>query len=210
MSEGQAATMAAATWQGGGTPLAVGHKKLGMWLFIISDSLTFSALLLAYSYVRVANDWPTPFHFFPSIVFSTVMTLVLLTSSLTMVYAVSAAHHNARRKAVKWIWATAFFGSLFVVLHGYEWFHLMHDEGMYPWANEYGTPLFGGTFFLITGLHMFHVVTGVAYLAIVALGYRRGKWLAEDVEVAGLYWHFVDLVWMFVFPLIYLLSTSVD
>ena len=210
MSEGQAATMAAATWQGGGTPLAVGHKKLGMWLFIISDSLTFSALLLAYSYVRVANDWPTPFHFFPSIVFSTVMTLVLLTSSLTMVYAVSAAHHNARRKAVKWIWATAFFGSLFVVLHGYEWFHLMHDEGMYPWANESGTPLFGGTFYLITGLHMFHVVTGVAYLAIVALGYRRGKWLAEDVEVAGLYWHFVDLVWMFVFPLIYLLSTSVD
>ncbi len=210
MSEGHAATMTAPTWQGGGTPLAVGHKKLGMWLFIVSDSLTFSALLLTYSYVRVANDWPTPFHFFPSIVFSTIMTLVLLTSSLTMVYAVSAAHHGARRKAVKWIWATAFFGAMFVVLHGYEWLHLMHDEGMYPWANEYGTPLFGGTFFLITGLHMFHVITGVAYLGIVALGYRRGKWLPEDVEVAGLYWHFVDLVWMFVFPLIYLLSTSVD
>ena len=208
MSEAHAA--AAPTWQGGGTPLAVGHKKLGMWLFIISDSLTFSALLVTYSYVRVANEWPTPFHFFPSIVFSTVMTLVLLTSSLTMVYAVSAAHHDARRKAVRWILATAICGSLFVVLHGYEWMHLMRDEGMYPWANQWGTPLFGGTFFLITGLHMFHVITGVAYLVIVALGYRRGKWLPEDVEVAGLYWHFVDLVWMFVFPLIYLLSTSVD
>ena len=138
------------------------------------------------------------------------MTLVLLTSSLTMVYAVSAAHHDARRKAVKWILLTALCGSIFVVLHGYEWMHLMVDEGMYPWANEYGTPAFGATFFLITGLHMFHVITGVAYLVIVALGYRRGKWLPEDVEVAGLYWHFVDLVWMFVFPMIYLLSTSVD
>ena len=185
-------------------------KKLGMWLFIISDSLTFSALLVAYSYVRAANDWPTPFHFFPSIVFSTLMTLVLLTSSLFMVYAVSAAHHDARRKAVKWLWWTAVAGATFVVLHGYEWLHLMHDEGMYPWANPYGSPLFGGTFFLITGLHMFHVITGVAYLAVVALRYRRGHYVPEDVEVAGLYWHFVDLVWMFVFPLIYLLSTSVD
>ena len=95
MSETHAAAMAEPTWQGGGTPLAVGHKKLGMWLFIISDSLTFSALLVAYSYVRAANDWPTPFHFVPSILFSTLMTLVLLSSSLTMVYAVSAAHHEA-------------------------------------------------------------------------------------------------------------------
>ena len=210
MSEGHAAMAAEPTWQGGGTPLAVGHKKLGMWLFIVSDTLTFSALLVAYSFVRAANDWPTPFHFYPSIVFSTVMTLVLLTSSLTMVYAVSAAHHGARRKAVKWLWWTALFGLTFVVLHGYEWFHLMHDEGMYPWTNPYGTPGFGATFFTITGLHMFHVITGVAYLGIIAVRYRRGRYLPEDVEVAGLYWHFVDLVWMFVFPMIYLLSTSVD
>lgn len=210
MSEGHAAVMAEPTWKGGGTPLAIGHKKFGMWLFIMSDSLTFSGLLVAYSYLRVANDWPTPFHFWPSIVFSTVMTFVLLGSSLTMVFAVSAAHHDARRKAIKWILATAALGLTFVVLHGYEWMHLMVDEGMYPWANEYGTPAFGATFFLITGLHMTHVVSGVAYLVVVALGYSRGKWLPEDVEVAGLYWHFVDLVWMFVFPLLYLLSTSVD
>ena len=209
MSEAHAAA-AEPTWQGGGTPFAVGLKKFGMWLFIVSDSLTFSALLIAYSYVRAANDWPTPFHFFPSIVFATVMTLFLLSSSLTMVYGVSAAHHGARRAAVKWIWATAVLGAVFVALHSYEWLHLMRDEGMYPWQNRYGSPLFGGTFFLITGLHMFHVITGIAYLAIVAIGYRRGKWTPEDIEVAGLYWHFVDLVWMFVFPLIYLLSTSVD
>lgn len=210
MSEGHAAAIAAPTWQGGGTPLAVGHKKLGMWLFLLSDALTFSALLLTYSYVRVANEWPTPFHFFPSIVFSTVMTLVLLTSSLTMVYAVSAAHHQARRAAVKWMWLTAVLGAAFVVLHGYEWMHLMVDEGMYTGQNQYGAPLFGDSFFLITGLHMAHVIGGVVYLGITAFRYRRGKWLPEDVEVAGLYWHFVDLVWMFVFPLIYLLSTSVD
>ncbi len=209
MSEAHAAT-AEPTWQGGGTPFAVGHKKFGMWLFIVSDTLTFSAMLMAYSYVRVVNDWPTPFHFFPSIVFASFMTLVLLSSSLTMVYAVSAAHNGARRAAAKWIWFTALGGLTFVVLHSYEWFHLMHDEGMYPWANEYGTPLFGGSFFIITGLHMFHVITGIAYLAVVAMGYRRGKWEPEDVEVAGLYWHFVDLVWMFVFPLIYLLSTNVE
>ncbi len=209
MSEAHAIATAKPTWSGGGTPFAVGHKKFGMWLFILSDTLTFSALLVAYSYVRAANDWPTPFHFYPSIVFSTLMTLVLLSSSLTMVYAVSAAHHGARRKAAKWIWATALGGAVFVVLHGTEWMNLMH-EGIYPWTNPFGTPLFGATFFLVTGLHMFHVITGVGYLVIVALGYRRGKWLPEDVEVAGLYWHFVDLVWMFVFPLLYLLSTSVD
>ncbi len=210
MSEGHAAVAAEPTWQGGGTPLAVGHKKLGMWLFIVSDSLTFSALLVAYSYARAANDWPTPFHFYPSIVFSTLMTLVLLSSSLTMVYAVSAAHHGARRSTVKWLIATAVLGTTFVVLHGYEWIHLMRDEGMYPWSNAYGTPLFGGTFFAITGLHMVHVLSGVAYLLVVAARYPRGRYTGEDVEVAGLYWHFVDLVWMFVFPMIYLLSTSVD
>ena len=87
MSEAHAAA-SRTDMQGGGTPFAVGLKKFGMWLFIVSDSLTFSALLIAYSYVRAANDWPTPFHFFPSIVFATVMTLFLLSSSLTMVYGV--------------------------------------------------------------------------------------------------------------------------
>ena len=79
-------------WDGGAFPYAVGHKKLGMWLFILSDSLTFSALLIGYSYVRVASrNWPTPIHFYHSVVYATVMTLLLLSSSLTMVRAVSAA-----------------------------------------------------------------------------------------------------------------------
>jgi cytochrome c oxidase subunit 3 len=199
--------VAPATWEGGASPFAIGHKKLGMWLFIVSDSLTFAALIVAYSYVRVANDWPLPFDFYPAIIFSTVMTLVLLSSSLTMVFGVAAAHAGNMAKARNWIFATMVGGVAFVVLHATEWSHLIHD-GMTPSANEWGTPLFGGTFFTITGLHMTHVAIGVIYLGVVALGLGRKKYDAEDVEVSGLYWHFVDLVWMFVFPLVYLLSTK--
>src|SRR5262249_4093099 len=91
-AEGLAVTPVASEWGGGALPYKVGHKKLGMWLFILSDSLTFGALLMAYSYARVASvTWPTPFPFNPSIIFSTVMTLCLLSSSLTMVMAVSAS-----------------------------------------------------------------------------------------------------------------------
>ena len=95
-----------ATWNGGASPFAVGDKKLGMWLFIVSDALTFSALIVAYSYVRVANEWPKPFDFYPAIIFSSVMTLVLLSSSLTMVFGVAAGHAGNRQAAKKWIWAT--------------------------------------------------------------------------------------------------------
>ena len=95
-----------ATWRGGASPYAVGHKKLGMWLFIVSDALTFSALIVAYSYVRMANDWPKPFDFYPAIIFSSVMTLVLLSSSLTMVFGVAAGHAGDRKAAAKWLLAT--------------------------------------------------------------------------------------------------------
>ena len=95
-------------WNGGGSPFAIGSKKLGMWLFIVSDAITFSALLIAYSYVRVASaDWPTPFHFYPSVIKATAMTVILLTSSVTMVMAVRAAKLGERSSAAKWIWSVA-------------------------------------------------------------------------------------------------------
>lgn len=197
---------AAHVWKGE-PGLAVGAKKLGMWLFLVSDALTFATLLICYSYVRIANDWPRPFEFSPAIVFSTVMTLVLLSSSLTMVFGVGAAHAGERKQAAKWVWLTALGGVVFIALHLTEWNHLIHD-GVTPFANPWGAPLFGGTFFLITGLHMTHVAVGVVYLSVIALGHSSGKYSAEDVEVSGLYWHFVDLVWMFVFPMIYLLSVA--
>jgi cytochrome c oxidase subunit 3 len=193
-------------WNGGVAPFATNSKKLGMWLFIVSDTLTFTAILLAYSYLRLANpDWPRPFDFYPSIVKSTGMTLVLLASSLTMVLAVAAAHRNDRGAAVKWLLATALGGAIFVVLHATEWMELFH-EGYTPWSTPEGVPLFGATFFGTTGLHMLHVSIGVIYLLVMAIGVARNKFSADDVEVSGLYWHFVDLVWMFVFPMIYLMS----
>ena len=216
MAEAHAESLAVNDWSGGVHPYRVGHRKLGMWLFIMSDSLTFGALLIVYSYARASSvSWPTPFAFSPSILFSSVMTLVLLSSSLTMVFAVSAAKQGKLGSARKWLLATMVLGLTFVVLHLMGWRHLMVDEGLQPFElpkewTEPGkwpgaSPLFGSTFFGITGLHMFHVLTGVCYLGVVL---ARIKKMKEDVEVSGLYWHFVDLVWMFVFPLIYLLSVD--
>ncbi|HYE66502.1 MAG TPA: cytochrome c oxidase subunit 3 [Pyrinomonadaceae bacterium] len=212
--EARAEQLIATEWSGGTLPYHVGHRKLGMWLFIVSDSLTFSALLIGYSYVRAASEnWPTPFPFSPSIVFSSIMTLCLLSSSLTMVMAVSASARGDIGGVRKWIGGTIIGGVAFLVLHLIEWGHLI-GEGLRPfalpeeWAHRWpgASPLFGATFFTITGLHMFHVFTGVLYLAGVAIRVRHLK--HEDVEISGLYWHFVDLVWMFVFPMIYLLSVD--
>jgi cytochrome c oxidase subunit 3 len=195
-------------WSGGSSPFAINSKKLGMWLFIVSDSLTFSALLIAYAYVRLANpNWPRPFEMWPGIAKSSLMTLALLSSSLTMVLGVQAAHRGQRSRTVKYLLATIAFGVAFIVLHATEWMTLIH-EGVTPWSNPWGVPLFGGTFFGLTGLHMLHVTIGVLYLAIMSWGFGSGRFKPEDVEVSGLYWHFVDLVWMFIFPMIYLLSVN--
>jgi cytochrome c oxidase subunit 3 len=196
-------------WGGGVSPFAVGSKKLGMWLFIVSDAITFSALLIAYSYVRVASEaWPMPFP--PSsIANATVMTVVLLGSSLTMVMAVRAAKLANRAATVGWLLATMLGGIAFDVLHLREWLGLT-GEGARLFKNPWGTPLFGASFFGLTGLHMTHVTVGVIYLGVVALGTSRNKFTSEDVEVSGLYWHFVDLVWMFIFPLVYLMSAKVS
>jgi len=206
----QVSAAATSVWGGGQSPYAVNSKKFGMWLFIVSDSLTFSAMLFAYTYSRVTNpDWPKPFDFSPAIIFATVMTFCLLSSSLTMVMAVHAMNHGDRKAAARWILATMAGGAAFVVLHLSEWMKLINVEHVTPFQNPWGVPLFGGTFFALTGLHMTHVILGLIYLAIVCQGVMRGKFKPEDVEVSGLYWHFVDLVWMFIFPLVYLMSARV-
>jgi cytochrome c oxidase subunit 3 len=209
-SHASAVSPAGSVWEGGQSPYATNSKKFGMWLFLISDSLTFSAMLFAYTYSRVTNpDWPKPFDFSPAIIFSTVMTFCLLSSSLTMVLAVHSMNHGDRKATVRWILATMVGGGAFVVLHMSEWLKLINVEHVTPLNNPWGVPLFGGTFFALTGLHMTHVICGLIYLAIIATGVGRGKFKAEDVEVSGLYWHFVDLVWMFIFPLVYLMSARV-
>jgi cytochrome c oxidase subunit III len=209
MAHVRAQELTISEWNGGVLPYSVGHKKLGMWLFIVSDALTFSSLLVGYSYLRLATPhWPTPFHLWPSIAFSTLMTFCLLSSSLTMVLGVNAAQRNDSAGTIKWILFTIAGGVAFMLLHLKEWSNLIHEEGITLTSNPWNVPQFGATFFGITGLHMFHVFTGVLYLAAMAIGVARRRFGAEHVEVCGLYWHFVDLVWMFVFPLIYLLSVQ--
>ena len=190
------------------SPYGIGHKKLGMWLFLVSDSLTFGSLLISCMYARTAShNWPTPFPMWPSIAYATFMTFCLLTSSLTMAFAVDASKRGDRAAVVRNLLFTMLGGIAFIVLHAREWLHLI-DEGVRPWHNPWGAPLFGASFFGLTGLHMFHVFSGVIYLGIVAIGARSGRRTHEDIEICGLYWHFVDLVWMFIFPLIYLLSVA--
>ncbi len=244
-------------------------KKVGMWLFLASDSLTFGALLFAFSYNRIYTvPWPTPFHV-ASITNATVMTACLLSSSLTMVLAVFAAQRHDRSWTRLWLLATMIFGTAFIVLHGMEWSKLI-DEGLtlpgfftllgVPQRSGGGemveisknVPQFAQAFFGLTAMHMLHVTIGVIYLGVVAfrkwflpilaviwivaallipagnvfhypvhllglglivsaiiLFLKPKDYDAQDVEVTGLYWHFVDLVWMFIFPLVYLMSTKV-
>ena len=194
-----------ADWLGGELPYAIPSKKLGMWLFIVSDSITFGAVLVCYAYLRLASpNWPTPFRL-SSIVNGAVMTFVLLSSSVTMVAAVEAAKHGRIAASVRWLSATMLGGIMFDILHIREWLGLIH-EGLRLYSNPWGSSLFGAAFFTLTVLHMTHVTVGVIYLGIVAIGFHRGKFTSDDVEISWLYCHFVDLVWMFVFPLVYLLS----
>ncbi|MCU1300845.1 MAG: cytochrome c oxidase subunit [Candidatus Sulfotelmatobacter sp.] len=184
---------------------SVPAKKMAMWLFIIADTATFAGCLFAYGFIRNASqNWPRPFH---SITNVAVMTLILLTSSLTMLVGVKAAQAGDKPKAFRWIMITAVAGVLFAALHLREWMGMI-AEGATLFHNPWGTPLFSSLFFSITGLHLLHVTGGVVALIVVGVRYQGGRYKADDIEITGLYWHFVDLVWMFVVPLVYLLNLS--
>jgi len=188
------------------SPYGIDKKKLGMWIFLVSDACTFSAFLFAYGYMRIgAPVWGTPFGF-SSILNGMVMTAVLLSSSLTMLAAVRAAQAGEIASVRKWMGATMLLGTTFAVLHLREWSNLIGEGWRLFYNPTGGAAQFGATFFSVTGLHLTHVVTGVIALAFVVRGYNQGRYDQSHVETAGLYWHFVDLVWMFVFPLMYLMN----
>lgn len=189
-------------------PYAIPSRKFGMWLFIISDAITFGALLIAYAWLRIGSvEWPHPFEFSTSILNATVMTVVLVTSSLTMVGAITAAKRADRSKATLWLLGTIALGVTFAVLHLREWFGMFH-EGVKLFQNPWGTPVFGAAFFGLTGLHILHVTGGVIYLLVVVALVQGKKISSNGVEIAGLYWCFVDLVWMFIYPMVYLMSAK--
>ena len=184
------------------SPYAIPTRKLTMWLFIISDAVTFGAFLFSYGYIRVsAANWVRPFET-ASVINVVVMTVVLITSSLTMLGAVDASKAGDKAKAMRFLYSTMALGAIFAALHLREWFQLF-GRGI-----TLSSGLFGQTFFTITGLHLLHVISGVIALFVVATKYSSGKLTAGYVENTGLYWHFVDLVWMFVVPLVYLTNIA--
>lgn len=191
------------------SPFGIESKKLAMWLFIASDSVTFAVLLFGYSFLRVGSpDWTKPFEFLPSVLNGMVMTVILLTSSLTMLGGVMAAKAGNQKSCLRWMGYTMLLGTIFAILHLREWFGLIH-EGWRLFQNPLGGSVEVGTgFFCITGLHLMHVISGVIALGVIALGYKRGRLTAGHVETTSLYWHFVDIVWMFVFPIMYLLNAK--
>jgi cytochrome c oxidase subunit 3 len=220
-------------WAGGHSPWSVEYGKIMMWFFLLSDAFTFSSLLIYYGAQRFTKfTWPDPDLVFQSIpgiadhgyplVFVGIMTFILIMSSVTMVLAVEAGHRKAKKEVIWWMVATIIGGFMFLGCQALEWTHL-HHEGFWfastPTAanlahyfngpvSEVATLQFANLFFTITGFHGFHVFTGVIINIIILIMTingtfeRRGHYLM--VEKVGLYWHFVDLVWVFVFTFFYL------
>lgn len=238
-------------WKGGVQPMKVGYGKLMMWIFLLSDTFTFSALLVSYGLVRFSaksfkdvhpewthktfefsNDWWTiPERVFKEVpflgdanlplVFVGLMTFILIFSSVTMVLAVEAGHRMDRADVEKYMLWTILGGFTFLGSQAWEWTHFIHgsEEGLKLASgeifhganlvrNEYGPPAFADFFFFITGFHGTHVFSGVILNILIffnaAMGVYDKRGHYDMVEKVGLYWHFVDLVWVFVFTFFYL------
>jgi cytochrome c oxidase subunit 3 len=191
-------------WGGGVCPFDAGWRKVMMWWFIVTDGLLFCGFLAAYGYARLmAPAWPRQTEAF-SLPYIAAMTFVLITSSATMAQAVGASRAAKWGDAARWLALTVAGGAAFLGMQAYEWSHLI-GEGARLYANPWGDAAFGAYFFLLTGFHGTHVLTGVITLIVVTARTIKGLSSADGVEIAGLYWHFVDLVWVFVFTLFYLI-----
>ncbi|MGB8191140.1 MAG: cytochrome c oxidase subunit 3 [Chitinophagaceae bacterium] len=213
-------------WSGGKSPFNLEYGKLMMWYFLMSDAFTFGAFLISYGTIRFnSNAWPDPNHVFNSfpfaghanlpLAFVSLMTFILIMSSVTMVLAVHEGHLMNRKGVVKWLAWTIVGGLAFLGCQAWEWYHL-HEQGAWwgsnPFMNANGSQSstnFANFFFTITGFHGFHVFSGVVINVIVLIMTMRGMFDRRGhylmVEKAGLYWHFVDLVWVFVFLCFYLI-----
>lgn len=200
--------------------------KVMMWVFLLSDTFIFGCFLLSYMTARMSTTvlWPNASevfsleiagHHMPLLLIA-IMTFVLITSSGTMAMAVNYGYRRDRKKTAILMLLTAAFGAMFVGMQAFEWSKLI-SEGVRPWENPFGAQQFGAIFFMITGFHGTHVTIGVIFLLIVARKVWRGdfdtgrpgfftarKGRYEIVEIMGLYWHFVDLVWVFIFAFFYL------
>jgi cytochrome c oxidase subunit 3 len=198
-----------------------------MWIFLVSDTFIFGSFLISYMTVRMSTTvpWPNPSEIFAlhiggqdiPLILIAIMTFVLISSSGTMAMAVNFGYRRDRKRSAILMLVTAALGATFVGMQAFEWTKLIVDEGVRPWGNPFGAAQFGSSFFLITGFHGTHVSFGVLFLILIARKVWRGdfdrqrrgfftsrKGNYEAVEIMGLYWHFVDLVWVFIFALFYL------
>lgn len=204
----------------------VSWGKAMMWIFLLSDTFIFSCFLLSYMTARMSTTvpWPNPSEVFAlnfagkeiPLILIAIMTFILISSSGTMAMAVNFGYRRDRVRTATLMLATAAFGATFVGMQAFEWTKLIM-EGVRPWGNPWGAPQFGASFFMITGFHGTHVTIGVIFLIAIARKVLRGdfdverrgfftsrKGYYEIVEIMGLYWHFVDLVWVFIFAFFYL------
>ena len=207
-----------ADWSSDVQTFKVRWSKAMMWIFLLSDTFIFGSFLSSYMAVRLTTTapWPDTSTVFALHVGGTevpllliaIMTFILISSSGTMAMGVTAAYKKQRVKTGVLILLTALGGLAFVGMQAFEWTKLIVEEGIRPWENAYGAHQFGGFFFMITGFHGLHVSIGVIYLSTVAWRVFEGRYDRLDdyqiVEVMGLYWHFVDLVWIFIFAFFYL------
>jgi cytochrome c oxidase subunit 3 len=206
-----------ADWSSDRQAFHVSWGKAMMWIFLLSDTFIFGSFLTGYMTVRASTTvaWPNPSQVFSlhiggadvPLLLIAIMTFVLISSSGTMAMAVNCAYRRDRVNAATLMFITAAFGAVFVGMQAFEWSKLI-VEGVRPWGNPMGAAQFGSAFFMITGFHGMHVTVGVIYLITVAVRLLRGVYDRSGnyqiVEIAGLYWHFVDLVWVFIFALFYL------
>ena len=179
------------------------NEKLGMWVFLGSEIMFFTALIGSYVILRFAHpaSWKPP-GVVLNIPVTAVNTFLLICSSVTMVKAFAAAQDGLQRALRLWLLATTLIGATFVGVQMYEYYHLI-EKAFVPSEG-----LYGSTFYTMTGFHGFHVTVGVICMSFVTLKAFRGKYTQTDhrgVEVIGLYWHFVDLVWIILFTIVYLI-----
>lgn len=180
--------------------------KIGMWIFLMTDGMSFSGLLLAYAILRASKSWPNPMQYL-GIDISGIATFILICSSVSMVLSIDGCKNKDRESMLKWLACTIAGGLIFLGIQVYEYNHLIH-QGLTLTKFIHGNNLFGSTFYMITGFHGLHVLSGVIYLTCIYARAYQGHYDHGDyneLEIVGLFWHFVDLVWILVFTFIYLL-----
>jgi cytochrome c oxidase subunit 3 len=180
--------------------------KIAMWIFLVTDAMSFSGFLLGYAVLRSTMNWPNPADHL-GINLSGFATFILICSSVSMVLSIDACKNKDRKGMLNWLLATIAGGVCFLGIQVYEYNHLIH-QGITLASFAHGPSLFGSTFYIVTGFHGLHVLTGVIYLICEYRMAKRGDYDKGDynrLEILGLFWHFVDLVWILVFTFIYLL-----